>query len=163
MKQIRTIDAVGHVLCHDITRIIKDKEKGPVFRKGHVVREEDIPVLLSVGKEHLYVWDKDENMLHEDEAAEVLYNICKNDNIARSETKEGKIDMYAECDGLFMVDLSRLEAINSMENMMIATRHTYTPVKKGNKLAGTRIIPLVIEKEKMEEVQKVAGNEPLLN
>lgn len=162
MKQIKTKDAVGHVLCHDITRIVKDVEKGPVFRKGHVVREEDIPVLLSVGKEHLYVWDKDENMLHEDEAAEILYNICKNDNIIRSETKEGKIDMYADCDGLFVVDVNRLEAINSLENMMIASRHTFVPVKKGDKLAGTRIIPLVIEKEKMEEVQEVAGNEPLL-
>ncbi len=162
MKQIRTKDAVGQVLCHDITRIIKDVEKGPVFRKGHVVREEDIPVLLSVGKEHLYVWDKDENMLHEDEAAEILYGICKNDNIDRSETKEGKIDMYANCDGLFVVDVNRLEDINSLENMMIATRHTNVPVKKGDKLAGTRIIPLIIEKEKMEEVQEVAGNEPLL-
>lgn len=162
MKLIKTQDAVGHVLCHDITRIIKDVEKGPVFRKGHVVKEEDIPVLLSVGKEHLYVWDKDDKMLHEDEAAEILYSICKNDNIGRSETKEGKIDMYAESDGLFIVDVNRLEDINSIENIMIATRHTNVPVKKGDKLAGTRIIPLVIEKEKIKEVQEVAGSEPLL-
>ena len=59
MKEIETRNAVGHVLCHDITQIIKDKKKGPVFRKGHIVREEDIPVLLSVGKEHLYVWEKE--------------------------------------------------------------------------------------------------------
>ena len=162
MKLIKTQDAVGHVLCHDITRIIKDVEKGPVFRKGHVVKEEDIPVLLSVGKEHLYVWDKDDKMLHEDEAAEILYSICKNDYIVRTETKEGKIDMYADCDGLFMVDVNRLEDINSLENIMIATRHTNVPVKKGDKLAGTRIIPLVIEKEKIKELQKVAGREPLL-
>ena len=70
MKKIETIHAVGHVLCHDVTQIIKDKTKGPVFRKGHIVTEEDIPVLLSVGKDHLYVWEKDENMLHENEAAD---------------------------------------------------------------------------------------------
>lgn len=162
MKLINTVDAVGYVLCHDITRIVKDVEKGVAFRKGHVVTEEDIPVLLSIGKEHLYVWEKNENMLHEDEAAEILYHICNNDYMTRSETKEGKIDLFAECDGLFLVDVERLDEINSIENMMIATRHNYFPVKKGDKLAGTRIIPLIIEKEKMEEVKELAGTKPLL-
>ena len=69
MKLINTVDAVGHVLCHDMTRIIPGKEKGPLFRKGHVVTEEDIPLLLSIGKEHLYVWEMNDDMLHEDEAA----------------------------------------------------------------------------------------------
>ena len=72
MKEIKTVDAVGHVLCHDITQIIKDVTKDAVFRKGHVIREEDIPVLLSVGKEHVYVWEHNEKMLHENEAAEIL-------------------------------------------------------------------------------------------
>lgn len=67
MKEIRTEDAVGHVLCHDITQIIKDKKKGVVFSKGHIVKEEDIPVLLSVGKEHLFVWEKQPGILHENE------------------------------------------------------------------------------------------------
>lgn len=71
MKQIRTEDAVGHVLCHDMTQIIKNVKKGVAFKKGHVVTEEDIPVLLSIGKEHLYIWEKDENMLHENEAAKM--------------------------------------------------------------------------------------------
>ena len=65
MKCINTTDAVGHVLCHDITRIVKDVVKDTAFRKGHIVQEEDIPVLLSLGKDHLYVWEKDENTLHE--------------------------------------------------------------------------------------------------
>ena len=76
MKEIRTEDAVGHILCHDITQIIKDEKKGVLFKKGHVVKEEDIPLLLSVGKEHLFVWEKKEGILHENEAAEILYKIC---------------------------------------------------------------------------------------
>lgn len=162
MKLINTIDAVGHVLCHDITRIVKNVEKEAAFRKGHVVTEEDIPVLLSIGKEHLYVWEKVDGVLHEDEAAEILYNICKNEYMTRSETKEGKIELFADCDGLFTVDVERLDEINSIENMMIATRHTNYPVKKGDKLAGTRIIPLVIEKEKMEQVEEIGAGNPLL-
>ena len=69
MKLIRTIDAEGAVLCHDITQIIKGVTKDAVFRKGHIVTKEDIPVLLSVGKDQLYVWEKQEGILHEDEAA----------------------------------------------------------------------------------------------
>lgn len=162
MKQIRTEDAVGHVLCHDITQIIKDVTKGVAFKKGHVVKAEDIPVLLSIGKEHLYIWEKDENMLHENEAAEILYGICHNEHIKPSEVREGKIEAIATCDGLFKVDTERLIEINSIDQVMIATRHTNLAIKAGEKLAGTRVIPLLIEKEVMEEVKRVAGHKPLL-
>ena len=92
MKLIRTEDAVGSVLCHDITQIIPGVVKDAVFRKGHVVTEEDIPVLLSVGKEHLYVWEKQEGMLHENDAAEVLRKVCQGEHMKASAAKEGKID-----------------------------------------------------------------------
>jgi len=162
MKKIATVDAVGHVICHDITRIIKDVVKDIAFKKGHIVREEDIPVLLSIGKEHLYVWEKTEGMLHENEAAEILYDICKNENIEPSEVKEGKIELIAGIDGLFRVDVDRLDEINELDEIMIATRHTNYPVKKGEKLAGTRVIPLVIEEKKLKNVQKIAGDIPLM-
>ncbi len=77
MKLIKTVDAEGAVLCHDITQIIKGVTKDAVFRKGHIVTKEDIPVLLSVGKDQLYVWEKEEGMLHENDAAEVLCAMCK--------------------------------------------------------------------------------------
>ena len=101
MKLIDTRDAVGQVLCHDITQIIPGVSKGPVFRKGHIVTPEDIPVLLRCGKEHLYVWEKDESMLHENEAAEILRDLCRNEHMTASEPKEGKIELSADCDGLF--------------------------------------------------------------
>ncbi len=88
MKLIRTEDAVGTVLCHDITQIIPGQVKGPVFRKGHVVREEDIPVLLSVGKENLYVWEKQEGMLHENEGAEILRQVCQGEEEKMERVKE---------------------------------------------------------------------------
>ncbi len=167
MKEIRTVDAVGHVLCHDITQVIKDVSMGPVFRKGHVIREEDIPVLLNVGKEHIYVWENDETMMHEDEAAEVLCSLCMGENITRGEAKEGKIDLRAACDGVLKVNEEALEAVNSFGQMMIATRHGDFIVREGEKLAGTRIIPLVIEKAKMEAVRakagEVSGGAPILH
>ena len=162
MKLMRTEDAVGQVLCHDITQIIRGVTKDAVFRKGHIIREEDIPVLLSVGKDNIYVWENDETMMHENEAAEVLCAICKGENISRGVVKEGKIELSAECDGIFRINREKLLAVNSFGQMMIATRHGDFPVKKGDKLAGTRIIPLVIEKEKMEKVRALCGEEPIL-
>ena len=161
MKLIRTEDAVGQVLCHDLTQIIKGVSKGPRFRKGHIVAEEDIPVLLSMGKDQLYVWEKDDTVYHENEAAEILCQVSMGENMTPSEVKEGKIELTAACDGLFTVDVERLDAVNEIDQIMIATRHTNTPVKKGDKLLGTRVIPLVIKKEKMELVPKTAGEKPL--
>ena len=162
MKLIKTTEAVGHVLCHDMTQIIPGVTKDAVFRKGHVVREEDIPVLLSIGKDNLYVWEKDDTMYHEDEAADILRGLCQNDYMEASSPKEGKVELTAQTDGLFKVDEERLIRLNSLGEMMVATRHGNFPVKKGDKLAGTRIIPLVIEKEKMEAAKKAVGEEPLL-
>ena len=162
MKLIRTEEAVGHVLCHDMTQIIKDQYKDARFRKGHIVTEEDIPVLLSMGKEHLYVWEMNESMVHENDAAERLLALCGQENMTRSEVKEGKIELKAACDGLFRVDSRRLVAVNSLEEIMIATRHGNTAVKKGDKLAGMRVIPLVIEEGKLKAAKAAAGEEPLL-
>ncbi|MBQ6400966.1 MAG: molybdopterin-binding protein [Firmicutes bacterium] len=162
MKKIRTEDAVGHVLCHDMTRIIPGEFKGPAFRKGHIIREEDIPVLLSMGKEHLYVWENDETMFHEDEAAEILCRMCIGPHMTASEPKEGKIEIRADADGLFTLDDERLIRVNSLGEMMIAARSGGVPVRRGDKLAGTRVIPLVIEKEKMKRAEETAGGQPLL-
>lgn len=161
MKLIRTEDAVGQVLCHDVTQIIRGVTKGARFRKGHIVTEEDIPVLKSLGKDNLYVWEKDDTVYHENEAAGILCQVCMNEHMAPSEVREGKIELTAECDGLFRIDVERLDEINDIDQVMIASRHTNTPVKKGDKLLGTRVIPLVIAKEKMELVRERAGGVPL--
>lgn len=162
MKLIKTENAVGHVLCHDLTQIIKDQYKDARFRKGHVVTEEDIPVLLSMGKEHLYVWEMTSGMVHENDAAERLLALCGQENMIRSEVKEGKIELKAACDGVFLVDSARLVAVNSQDEVMIATREGGTSVREGDKLAGMRVIPLVIEEEKLQRAETAAGKEPLL-
>lgn len=166
MKLINTRDAEGAVLCHDITQIIKGVTKDAVFRKGHMVTKEDIPILLRVGKDQLYVWENQEGMLHEDEAAEILRDMCRGEFMECSQPKEGKIELTASMDGLLKVNQQGLKAVNGFGQMMIASRHGNFPVKKGDKLAGTRIIPLVIEEERMEAARKQAmeatGGEPIL-
>ncbi len=161
MKMIKTQDAAGQVLCHDITQIVKGVAKDAIFRKGHVIREEDIPVLLRVGKEHIYIWENDETLLHENDAAKILYDLCANEHMRPSEIKEGKIELLAEIDGLLKIDREKLLRINALGEMMIACRHGDFPVHAGDKLAGMRVIPLVIEKEKMQRAAEAAGQEPV--
>lgn len=163
MKLMKTEEAIGQVLCHDITQIIPNVVKDVVFSKGHVIRPEDVPVLLSVGKFQIYIWEKDENLYHENEAAEILCKISQNKGMKALPPKEGKIDLIAEMEGLFQVDIPRLREINALGEMMIATISSDYPVKKGDKLCGMRVIPLVIEKEKMEVALKTAGETPLLS
>lgn len=162
MKLIATTEATGHVLCHDITQIIRGVTKDAAFRKGHVVTDEDIPVLLSLGKESLYVWKKQDGMMHEDEAADILYGITAGPGMTPTPVKEGKIEAIAAVDGLLQIDTEKLRRVNSLGDMMIATRHTNSPVHVGDKLAGTRIIPLVIPVERMEEVREIGGEKPIL-
>lgn len=163
MKLIKTEDAVGHVLCHDITQIIKGVTKDAVFRKGHIVTEEDIPVLLSVGKENLYVWKKEEGMLHENDAAEILRQICQGEHMHPSDVKEGKIELIADIDGVLKIEREKLRKVNSLGEIMIASRHGDFPVKKGDKLAGTRVIPLVISEEKMQQAKDVTAGGAIFN
>ena len=162
MKEIRTEEAVGHVLCHDMTQIIPGVTKDARFRKGHIVQPEDVPVLLSMGKETLFVWEKKPGILHEDEAADRLRALCQGEHMHATAPKEGKIELIADMDGLLLVDADRLEQVNDLEQIMIATRHGNTPVKAGDKLAGTRVIPLVIEEEKLNRAAEVCGDKPLL-
>ena len=162
MRRIETIHAVGQVLCHDVTRIVPGEWKGAQFRKGHVVTEADIPMLLSMGKDHLFVWEMDAEHLHENDAAERLGALCQNQWMERGEIREGKLELMATRDGVLTVDTERLLRINMLEELMIATRHTHEAVKAGDKLCGTRVIPLVIHQSRIEQAEAIAGAVPLL-
>lgn len=164
MQKIRVQDAIGAVLMHDMTQIIPGKTKDARFRKGHIVKEEDIPVLLSMGKEHIYVWDQTPGLIHEDEAAERLAKAVAGPGLSFSETKEGKVNLIAEYDGLIYASEEGIFALNSLEYIVLATLHNHRPVKKGQKIAGTRVVPLMVEEKIVLEAEKIASQyqEPLL-
>lgn len=163
MKKIKTEEAVGQVLCHDITEIIKDVRKGRRFAKGHIIRHEDVPVLLSLGKDHIYVWEKTPGMVHENEAAEFLIHLTRNEYMSTTEVKEGKMELIAERDGLFLVDREKLAQINRVDEVMIASIVGNIPVKKGQPLAGMRVIPLVIDQKKLDRVKDIIGQDKIFN
>lgn len=155
MKKMKTEEAIGAVLFHDITQIIPGKTKGRAFKKGHVIKEEDIPVLLSLGKDHIYVWEQTEGLVHENDAALRLKNLTAGEGLTFGELKEGKIEFIAERDGLLKIDEAALFRLNYLGEIVLATLHNNTPVKKGQQVAGTRVIPLVIEEQKLLKAEEI--------
>ena len=163
MKKIKTTEAVGHVLQHDITEIIPGEFKGRAFKKGHIITEEDIPHLLRLGKDHIFVFELGEDKIHENEGAMILGKLGQGENISLgSEIKEGKINFNSSIDGILKVDSEKLFELNMLGEISFATLPNNIPVKKGELVGGARIIPLVIEKEKMDRAKDLI-KEPILN
>lgn len=163
MREIRVEDAVGTVLAHDMTRIVPGEFKGVGFKRGHVVREEDIPELLKIGKKHLYVMKLDEDQLHEDDAALRIAHALCGENLVWTKPREGKSKIISIIDGLLKINVESLLSINSIGEIIVSTIKTGMPCKKDQVIAATRIIPLVIAREKIDELERIAErSKPML-
>ena len=156
MKQIRIEDAVGCILSHDVTKIVPGEFKGRLFKKGHVIKEEDIEKLLDIGKEHIYVWEPKENELHENDAAIRIKDLVLGEGCTISEEiKEGKIDFFADRQGVLKINKDLLLKLNMVGEIIVSTMHNNTPVKKGEKIGATRVITLIINEEKIIEAENL--------
>lgn len=156
MKQIRIEDAIGCILSHDVTKIVPGEFKGRLFKKGHVIKKEDIPKLLDIGKEHIYVWEPKEDELHENDAATRIKDLVLGEGCYISEEiKEGKIDFFSVKQGVLKVNKNLLLKLNMLGEIIVSTMHNNTPVKPDEKIGATRIIPLIINEEKIIEAEKL--------
>lgn len=155
MKAIPVEDAVGTVLCHDITRIVPGETKGPAFRRGHVVGPDDIQLLLDIGKAHLYVFDPRDGYVHEDECALRLARAAAGQGLTISSPSEGKSTLTAAIDGVLKIDVQGLFRLNSITDVTFGTIHTGQFVKTGRVVAGTRVIPLAAPEELLQEAEAV--------
>lgn len=162
MKTVAVEEAVGLVLCHDMTEIIPGESKGPAFKKGHIVQEGDISRLLDMGKRNIFVFDLESGLVHEDDAACRIGRAVSGPGIELVGPREGKIELVAACDGLLKVDVALLDRLNDLEDVMLATLHTNQPVTRGKVLGGTRVIPLVVPEEIVAAAEALCGGGPLL-
>ena len=157
LKKIKLQDAVGTKLAHDITEIRPGEFKGAAFQKGHTVCNEDLCHLQKLGKNHLYLIDLAEDEIHEDQAAAILAAGLAGEGIEwQNKPREGKIKLLAERDGLFTVNTASLAAFNMIDEVMCATLHNHTLVKKGELVAATRAIPLVMKRTPIERAAAIA-------
>jgi len=157
LKKIKLKDAVGTELAHDITEIRPGEFKGPAFHKGYTVCNEDLCHLQKLGKNNLYIIDLEKDEIHENQAAAILAKALAGEGITwKNEPHEGKINLLAATDGLFKVDTTALAAFNMVDEVMCATLHNHTLVKKGEKVAATRAIPLVMKRVAIERAASIA-------
>ena len=156
MKKLPVEQAVGETLCHDITAILENGFKGVRFSRGHVIQEEDISVLLDIGKANIFVWDPEEDEVHEEEAGEAIAKEICGENLEYVGPAEGRFQINATCNGVFVVNSKGLERINGVNDYTVACKKGYSKVKAGETLSGARIIPLVTKQENVDMAVRVA-------
>jgi len=155
MKKIRVEDAVGMVLGHDVTKIVPGEFKGPGFRKGHIIKKEDIPGFLNLGKEHVYILELKNGEVHENEAALRLGRAFSGTGLELTGPREGKVSLAAKHAGLLSINVPLLERVNAQRGIALSTLHDNTPCKKGTLVAATRIIPLTIAEKVILRVESL--------
>ncbi len=163
MKQIHVTEAVGIALCHDITEIQPNKCKKVAFSRGHIIKEDDIEHLLRIGKEHIFIWEDKDGLVHEDDAAyRIARAVCGN-CLEYTKPEEGKISVKSTVQGLLKINIPLLDRLNSIPDITISTLHTMQEVQEGKIVAGTRVIPLVVRETSLKAVEECChNNEPLL-
>lgn len=160
MKKAKVQDAIGMTLCHDITAMV-DGFKGAAFKRGHVVTQEDIPKLLDIGKQHVFIWEENAGEIHEEDAARRLSQMTAVDGAHYGSISEGKIQLFADQDGMFRVDKALLAAVNRIGDITITTLPDHYPVKAGDRLASMRIVPLVTEERQIAEAEALCAGKQL--
>jgi molybdenum cofactor synthesis domain-containing protein len=155
VKSVSVHDAVGMVLCHDATRIVPGRHKGPAFKKGHIITDQDIGPLLDMGKANVYVYDLSEGYIHEDDAANRIASAAAGPGLQLTSPSEGRVNLTASLNGLLKVNPAALSQINSVDDVVFATLHTNRPVVLNQSLGGTRIIPLVTREENVRRVELI--------
>jgi molybdenum cofactor synthesis domain-containing protein len=162
LKVIPVEEAVGLPLAHDITEIVPGKHKGPAFRRGHIVRQEDISKLLDVGKRNLYVMELEKDELHEEDAARRLAKAAAGANLTLTDPSEGRINLVATMSGLLKIDAELLYRFNSLGDLMMATLPSDRYVKEGTVVAGTRTIPVVVKEELIQKAETICKEKPIV-
>lgn len=162
MNKIRVQDAVGRSLCHDITEM-NEGLKGVAFKRGHIIRQEDIDHLLRIGKQHVFVWEPQAGEVHEDDCARRMAAMAPVNGAHYTEPAEGKVLLFADQRGMFRVNCQLLNRINSIGDITICTLPDHYPVEAGDRLASMRIVPLVTREEQIREAEELCTNEKLLD
>jgi len=155
MKHVPVEEAVGMVLCHDVTRIVPGKHKGPAFKKGHIITSADIEALLDMGKANVYVYDLSQGYIHENDAALRIASAAAGAGVNLTSPSEGRVNLTAGSGGLLKVNVDALRGINSTEDVVFTTLHSNMTVNRDQAVAGTRIIPLVTMEENVRRVESI--------
>jgi len=155
LKKIKVENAIGMTLAHDITEVIPGKKKDVAFKRGKVIEKKDIERLLDLGKGHIFAFDKGIKGIHEDEAGMRIARSIMDEKMEPVPPKEGKVIIKSKVNGLFYVNDKNLYEINKIPDILLSTVPNRHPVKIGDVVAATRIIPLYIKEKELKKVERV--------
>jgi hypothetical protein len=156
MNKVRIEEAIGMPLAHAVTRVVPGHFKGQAFGRGHIIKEEDVPVFRSIGKEHIYALTLDEGEIHEEEAALRMARAVAGSGLTHTEPREGRVNLVAGQTGLVRINVTGLNEINTLGDMIVTTVHNHTVCREGTTVAGMRIVPLYIRSQKLDKMEEVA-------
>lgn len=162
MKTVHVTNAVGLVLGQDLTRVIPGEFKGVAFHKGHIIQSEDIPVLMSMGKDHIYIMELGPDDVHENVAAHQLALLTSGSNLIQDDASEGKVNMRASAFGLLDINVDKLLQINELSGIALSTLHSGTIVKKDEIVAAAKIIPLTLPQTTLNYIEKLCATEKII-
>ena len=163
IKKVRVEEAIGMALAHDLTKVVPGGFKGPAFKRGHIITKDDIPELLSIGKEHVFVLNLAEGQVHEEEAAIRIAKAVMGQGLTHSLPSEGRVNLKTTSAGLIKINVAALDEINLLGDIIIATVHNNTVCKEGMTVAGTRIIQLFTSEDKLTKMEQIARkNQPVI-
>ena len=162
MQVVHVTKAVGMALAQDLTRVIPGEFKGVAFKKGHIVRNEDIPAMLEMGKDHIYIFELGKDDIHENEAARQLANIASGANVTLETPSEGKVNIKAGKRGLLRIDSKLLTRINMMDGVCVSTLHSDTLVECGQLIASAKVIPLALPKTTLDAVRALCQEKDIV-
>ena len=157
IKKVRVEEAVGMVLGHDMSKIVPGEYKGPAFKKGHIVRAEDIPHLKNIGKEHIFLIDLTAEQVHENDAIRRMAKAIAGENVYYTEASEGRINIKASQPGLLKINRQAVFAINMVEHAVLSTLHDNRIVETDTLLAGVKVVPLVVDESMVAEVEQACN------
>jgi len=163
LKIIPVEEAVGLRLGHDITEIIPGKHKGPRFKRGHLITEEDIPRLLDVGKAHIYIMELEADEVHEEDAAARLARAAAGSNLRLTEPSEGRVNMVATCAGLLQVNQELLYRFNDLGELILATLFSDQFIEEGTVVAGTRTVPVVVKEDLVARAEALCRDDVIVS
>ena len=160
MKKVRVEDSVGLTICHDITAMF-DGFKGPLFKRGHVIREEDIERLLDIGKRSIFVYEENAGEIHEEEAAVRLGNLSKIENFHMTKPSEGKITGISDTEGILIINKELMHKVNSIKDITICTLPNHYHVSQGTCFSSMRVVPLMIPEERIKQAEEICKGDSL--
>ncbi len=145
-------DAEGLILAHSL------KSTRGMIKKGSVLTKDDVATLKSAGRTSIIGARLEPGDVPEDAAAERVARALCGANLRQADAFTGRVNLFAQADGVVVVDRERLLAMNRLdEGLTVATLQPYDRVAAGDMVATIKIIPFAVPERAVAEAEKLAS------